>query len=377
MNETSAGVRRVLMTADTVGGVWTYALDLARALSTRGIQVALATMGAPVGRWQREQARHVPGLQLHESTFKLEWMDDPWTDVRRAGDWLLTLENNLKPEVVHLNGYVHAALPWRAPCVVVAHSCVLTWWAAVKREPAPASWITYRDAVSCGLRAATFVIAPSQAALAELQRCYGHLPATGVIPNGRYPAGFLIERKQPVVLSAGRIWDEAKNIALLGDVQPLVRWPIEVAGDDSHPGGGRRPARNVRLLGRLSETELARHYARAAIYCLPARYEPFGLSVLEAALSGCALVLGDIPSLRENWNGIAQFADPDDAPRFAKILESLIADNHRRQSLAAAAFERAKQFTPSRMADGYVAIYNDAVARPMLATPAGRFTCAS
>ncbi len=33
---------------------------------------------------------------------------------------------------------------------------------------------------------------------------------------------------------------------------------------------------------------------------LPARYEPFGLSVLEAALSGCALVLGDIPSLRES-----------------------------------------------------------------------------
>ena len=38
-------VDRVLMTADTVGGVWTYALDLARKLAGRGCEVTLATMG--------------------------------------------------------------------------------------------------------------------------------------------------------------------------------------------------------------------------------------------------------------------------------------------------------------------------------------------
>lgn len=37
--------QRILMTADTVGGVWTYALELAQALDSRGIQIALATMG--------------------------------------------------------------------------------------------------------------------------------------------------------------------------------------------------------------------------------------------------------------------------------------------------------------------------------------------
>ena len=55
---------------------------------------------------------------------------------------------------------------------------------------------------------------------------------------------------------------------------------------------------------------------RAAIYALPARYEPFGLSILEAALSGCALVIGDIPSLREIWADAALFVPSDghDAP---------------------------------------------------------------
>ena len=154
MSESSAGVRRVLMTADTVGGVWTYSIELARALAGRGVEIALATMGAPVSRRQRVQARSVPRLQLHESTFKLEWMEEPWADVTRAGDWLLTLENDLEPDIVHLNGYAHGSLPWRSPCVIAAHSCVLSWWKAVRGENAPPHWNTYRNHVRRGLRAA-------------------------------------------------------------------------------------------------------------------------------------------------------------------------------------------------------------------------------
>ena len=67
------------------------------------------------------------------------------------------------------------------------------------------------------------------------------------------------------------------------------------------------------LLGRLDERRWPSGWPRAAIYALPARYEPFGLSALEAALSGCALVLGDIPSLREVWGDAAVFVPPDDA----------------------------------------------------------------
>jgi hypothetical protein len=40
-------VKKVLMTADTVGGVWTYALELAAGLGEHGVEVAIATMGAP------------------------------------------------------------------------------------------------------------------------------------------------------------------------------------------------------------------------------------------------------------------------------------------------------------------------------------------
>ena len=66
--------RHVLMTADTVGGVWTYAIELSRGLSKHGVHVSLATMGAPLSEIQRRQAR-MCGVDIHESDFKLEWMD--------------------------------------------------------------------------------------------------------------------------------------------------------------------------------------------------------------------------------------------------------------------------------------------------------------
>ena len=109
---------RVLMTADTVGGVWTYALELAAGLAQRGVETVLATMGAALADAQREAAERVPGLRIAESAYRLEWMDDPWDDVARAGEWLLRLRDRVQPDLVHLNGYAHGALDWGCP----------SWW---------------------------------------------------------------------------------------------------------------------------------------------------------------------------------------------------------------------------------------------------------
>ena len=109
------------MTADPIGGVWTYALELARALESHGIQIALASMGARVTREQYQQVLARKNVRLFESTYRLEWMDDPWDDVDRAGDWLLQIAERTRADLIHLNDYSHAALPWAAPVLVAAH----------------------------------------------------------------------------------------------------------------------------------------------------------------------------------------------------------------------------------------------------------------
>jgi len=266
---------KLLMTTDAVGGVWTYSLDLRRALAADGVDIVLATMGPPPSDDQRKDARRLPNITLRESTFALEWMNDCWPDVAAAGSWLLDLEDEFRPDVVHLNGYAHANLPWSAPVVVVGHSCVLSWWQAVKREAAPAAqYRPYRAAVRNGLRAADVVVAPSVAMLEALERHYGPLPGdTRVIANGRDRAMFVPREKQPFVMTAGRLWDEAKNVAAIEAVAPRIDWAVYIAGEQSSNGdAGAQQLDGVRRLGRLSASQVAEHLGRASIYALPARY---------------------------------------------------------------------------------------------------------
>jgi glycogen(starch) synthase len=358
--------QKVLMTADTVGGIWTYALDLSRALSERGTEVALASLGEPLSEAQRESVERIPRLRLFESTFRLEWTEEPWRDLQKAGEWLLRLESRIGPDVVHLNSYALASLPWSAPKLITAHGCALSFWAAVEGGPASSSGRgggeRYQSAVAAGLAAADLVVAPTSARLAALEEHYGPLAHSRVIPHGRDGRLFRPTPKEEMVFAAGRLWDEAQNLAALDRVAPQIPWPIYVAGESQQPDGSEIRPHTTRLLGRLSPRASAAWLGRAAIYALPARYEPFGIAALEAALAGCVLVLGDIPSLREVWRNRAVFVAPDDPEALRTALLSLIENPERRAALAAAGRARALELTPERMLDGYLAAYGELLA---------------
>lgn len=61
-------------------------------------------IGAPVSRSQRAEVGSIPNTEFFESTYKLEWMNQPWNDVDAAADWLLQIENQFRPDLAHLNG---------------------------------------------------------------------------------------------------------------------------------------------------------------------------------------------------------------------------------------------------------------------------------
>ena len=356
------GVQSLLMTADAVGGVWTYAVDLAGALAARGVAVTLAV----IGRTSEAQRRAARELSLVERDFKLEWMDDPWDDVRASGEWLLEVCARVRPDAVHLNGYAHAALPWPVPVLVAGHSSVLGWYDAVRGERPPPRFDRYRQEVSRGLHAAALVVAPTYAMLRELDRFHGPLRNGRAIWNARDRRLFRPGPKERIVLAAGRLWDEAKNLRALDEAAPASPWPVYVAGESRHPDGGEACAANARLLGPLSPEELAVWMSHASVYALPALYEPFGLSVLEAALCGCALVLGNIPSLRELWSGTALFVDPRDPEALGAALRRLARQEPERIRLAVLARARAQGMDLDLTAAQYLSAYRS------LGTPAER-----
>lgn len=345
----------ILMTADTIGGVWTYALELTQALQEFNITVYLATMGEKLSESQWKEAKQLPNLVIKESNYALEWMDDPWDDIEKAGNWLLDLEQQIQPDLIHLNNYAHGTLPWNAPVLMVGHSCVLSWWQAVKNEEVPGKWDKYAERVKEGLQQADCVIGVTKYMLGCLKEHYGPFAFSDYIYNARDKNSFYSSSKKPIVFSMGRLWDEGKNISSLKSIAGNISWPVYIAGEQGDSQAVH--SSDLNYLDKISSPEVAEWLSRTGIYVMPARYEPFGLSALEAALSGCALVLGDIPSLREVWGDAAMFADPDDTIAIQHQIQTLIQNAAKRQAMARKAIQRAQLYTNTRFAREYAGIY--------------------
>ncbi len=361
-------VRRVLMTGDAAGEPWEMTVELTRALAGAGCEVHLALLGDPPSAGDRDRLAALPRVVLHQGGFDLDPMADPGRECGGAGEWLLDLEASVRPGLVHLNHASYGALPWRNPAVVAVHGCLLARWLAVHDEAAPPCWDAHRRATAAGLRRARAVAAASRSLLRSLEMfCGWHAPGR-VIPYGRDPAGYEPARKEPFVYCAGDLADAALNAAALGEVAREIAWPVYIRGAAAPSRGQAEPPDGTVLLGELPWEEHRRWLARAAVFARPARYDPFGIAVLDAALSGCALVLGDIPSLAEVWGDAALYVPAGERPALRQALRRLIQEPALRRRLGTAARERGLSYSARRMLAGYLELYRS------VAAPAGPMT---
>jgi glycosyltransferase involved in cell wall biosynthesis len=362
---------RILMTTDAVGGVWVYSSMLAAALARRGAEIHLLTLGPPPRLDQLAPLRGLSNVRVECTDLALEWMDPGGADFERAHDCLVRIARRLAPDLVHLNGYREALADWRAPIVLAAHSCVWSWWQACRGgQPAEARWLVYRANVAAGLAAADLWLAPTAAFRDCVQALYAPPQRGQVIRNGtdvkssRRP-------KESFVLAAGRLWDEAKNGRAVAAAAGEIGWPVRLVGFESDSTQA-----NVQWRGELPRGDLVSLMARAAIFAAPARYEPFGLCVLEAAACGCALVLADIASFRELWGGAALFVDPSDTRELVSALRRVSGNAALRTRLQEAARLRAERYSAAAMADAYCRAYAEALASPPRIAPGWRATVA-
>jgi glycosyltransferase involved in cell wall biosynthesis len=187
------------------------------------------------------------------------------------------------------------------------------------------------------------------------------LPSPHLIHNGLQMPEINFAPKRPMILAAGRIWDQSKNFSVLDDVAGSLQWPIRIAGASESPDGRRSALAHAQFLGDLPQSALHRMMCDAAIFAHPALYEPFGLAILEAAQRGCALVLSDIPSLRELWEDAAVFCPPRDHQAWVTALETISNSENLHSELSVRARSRAAQFTTEQMVDGYQRLYTSVI----------------
>lgn len=356
--------RRVLLATDCVGGVWQYSLELASGLAAADVEVVLAVAGPAPTPAKRAEAEAIPGLRLRQLEGPLDWTATGPAELAPARTELLRLADDLAVDLVHLNGAALGDLDPGRKVVATHHSCLATWWQAMRAgEPLPDPWRWHREQVANGMTAADAVIVPSAAFAHQVRQAYGANLPLQVVHNGRAAsASRLAPRRQAVVLTAGRLWDEAKNLRLLDGVAAGVHWPVLAVGPTSGPAGQHVQLTHAIALGSLENAALADRLRRAPIFTSLAIYEPFGLAVLEAALAGCALVLSDIATFREVWDEAALFVPADDAHAAHDAINRLIADPGLRARQAAEAKRRAADYTPAAFVSGTLAVYQRVLA---------------
>lgn len=357
---TGARRLRLFMTIDAVGGIWQYGLDLARELSRYRIEPTIALVGPSPGMDQLESAGAVPGARLICTELPLDWTARDRGQVLAAGKRLAELAEASGADVIHLNSPAFAAgARFHAPVVAVSHSCPATWWDAVRTGPLPADLAWRAELTGRGLHVADARLAPSAAFAEATAAAYGLLEPPLVVHNGRREPRRALPATadRHFAFTAGRLWDAGKNLDALDRAAARLALPVLAAGPLDGPNGVSARPSHVRALGRLGDEAIRAHLAARPVFVSVARYEPFGLAVLEAAQAGCALVLSDIPTFRELWGGVAVFVPPDDAGAIAATIEALAEDEAARDRLGTAARLRARRFSVEAMAEGVLAAY--------------------
>ena len=349
---------RVLMTVDAVGGVWPQVRDAAAMLTANGMTCRLLGFGpAP-----EQSATLPPGVDLVWADQPLDWLVTDEAALASVGPTIMAHAQDWKADIVHLSAPTQAAgLPPGPVVVVQSHSCVPTWWAAVKGGDLPAEWKWQVARNQAGLRRADGVIVPSVTHGRALRDCYGSMTQPRVVSNACVGDSDVSPIKQDYVFAAGRWWDEGKNGALLDAAASKLSWPVLMAGSLSGPNGTRLDLRHAVALGQLPAAATRAHMARAAIFVAPSLYEPFGLAVLEAACAGASLLLADIPTFRGLWDGAAHFADPADGDAWVHAIETLAKDAPLRAYLGEQARARSATFTFDRQRRDLLAAYDAAL----------------
>ncbi len=353
------------MTTDPVGGVWTFTASLCEQLCIAH-QVCLISFGRAISVEQQDwvsalQRKAGPSFLFHASTAPLEWMQDN-NEAFTAGVALLAqIADEFKPDLLHANQFCWGALPRHGsldiPRIVTAHSDVLSWATySDSRALADTPWLTrYKALVQHGLNGCDAVIAPTHWMLSAIGANF-HLPvAQYVVPNGStmQPLSAPPERRLQAV-TAGRLWDPAKGIQFLSGIKSPL--PLLVAGDQANHT--HVFSNNIKFLGALNQSELIDVFQHSAVYLCPSLYEPFGLAPLEAALCGCALVLRDLPSLRESWAESALYFGGQ--TELESILQYLATHPENLAKAAAACILRAQLLTSERMCESYLSLFASA-----------------
>jgi glycosyltransferase involved in cell wall biosynthesis len=248
-------------------------------------------------------------------------------------------------------------------------------WLAGKRIGSRDYWLRgHRRCIRDILQKASMLLPNSESEYQRLRARYGSAPPYRVIPNGvdtrvfRTFAG-LPKREPGLVLCAGRIERRKNQLNLIRAVNDspfrlILAGSPAVHQQDYYEQCRRAAGPSITFIDGLSQEQLLAYYGRAQVHALPSWSETTGLSSLEAAVMGCAVVIsakGDTP---EYFEKDAFYCDPG-SPASIREAITLAAGNGPSESLRARILARYTwPLAGAATLDAYKAVVHSSIKKP-------------
>lgn len=277
---------------------------------------------------------------------------------------------------------VHAPTPLAPPrtgrgrCLTVTVHDTVPWTHPQTLTPRGVSW--HRSMIARAARRADAIVVPTAAVGAELSRLVDGRAEIRVVGHGMTaaltdPSGPPPDLPPRFVLAVGTL-EPRKGIDVL--IQAVGSLAADVALVlVGQPGwGGLDPValarehglaeHRLRLLGRVSDADLAHVLRRADVLAAPSLAEGFGLPVLEAMACGVPVVHSDAPALTEVAGGAGVTVPRGDWRALAAALTEVLGSRSRAQELVTAGRSRAEMFSWTRAAEMVWSIHQFPGSRP-------------
>ena len=283
--------------------------------------------------------------------------------------WLWGLQGEItryKIDVFHGTDFSVPYLPVR-PSVMTLHD--LSPWL----DPAwhaEADRVRSRTPMLLRLGLATMVITPSEAVRRQAMerfRIPGHrIVAVPLAAASVFRPVQALQTGAPFFLYAGTI-EPRKNIPFLleawRDLKKTHPVDLVLAGRRRSDFDELAPEPGLRVVGTVTDEELAALYSGAVACVYPSHYEGFGLPILEAMQCGCAVITSKDPAITEVAGGACVQLDVRDVRPWVEAMSAALSDSPWVAGLRKQSLHRAANFSWAKTAIATREVYGEAIRR--------------
>jgi len=245
--------------------------------------------------------------------------------------------------------------------ILTVHDCVML--RRLKRTD-PKFWIIKWLWYDLPVRKADMVTVISENSKQELIHFTGCAENRIRVIGNFYDARFqkvqhIFNKQEPIILFVGTAPN--KNLDRLITALKGLRIKLHIIGNPTKAQTETLNQNNISFAvsSGLSDEEMRQAYINCDLLAFASTYEGFGLPILEAQLTGRAVLTSNISPMKEVAGNAAMLVDPYNEDSIRNGLVRLIEEDSFRDQMIEKGFENAKRFNPASVAGQYAALYEE------------------